>query len=96
METERQGGNDEPLVAHPVVAFVLDGMLVLAVAVVGMWMFGSLLWAALGGAFCAATHLLCRATGNCGAPSRSAVTQPEKQKSVPVATDVRAEVAQAA
>ncbi len=41
MESERQG-NDEPLVAHPTMAFVLDGILILAVAVVGLWMFGSL------------------------------------------------------
>ncbi|NGP04804.1 hypothetical protein G6038_04740 [Rhodococcus sp. 14C212] len=96
METQRQGGNDEPLVAHPAMAFVLDGMLVLAVAVVGMWMFGSLLWAALGGMFCVATHLLCRATGHCGAASHSAVTQPERRTSIPVATDVPVEAAQAA
>ncbi|EME65549.1 hypothetical protein G352_09067 [Rhodococcus ruber BKS 20-38] len=91
MEPKRQG-NDEPLVAHPTMAFVLDGMLLLAVAVVGMWMFGSLLWAVLGGIFCAATHLLCRATGHCGAAP--AVTQAESRTSIPVATS--AEVAQAA
>lgn len=91
MESERQG-NDEPLVAHPTMAFVLDGILILAVAVVGLWMFGSLLWAVLGGIFCAATHLVCRATGHCGAPS-AAVAQAESQQSIPVTS---AEVAQAA
>ncbi|MDV3205847.1 MAG: hypothetical protein LOY04_01685 [Rhodococcus ruber] len=68
MESERQG-NDEPLVAHPTMAFVLDGILILAVAVVGLWMFGSL--------------LVCRATGHCGAPS-AAVAQAESQQSIPV------------
>lgn len=58
MRVEQPGDYGEPLIVHPTMVSVLDGAWV-AGAAVGAWVFGSLLWAAIGAAFCVCIRALC-------------------------------------